>query len=199
MKCKAVREMLNMYLDGEIMHEKRRVEIREHLEECPGCSAHAQQLEEVSRLVKSADVAPLKDRCVTAIMEEIARQPAKELLPVSLFRMLHQFCTACLMKPAFYYLVMLILMGRIFLLPSQDGSGEYPALADRSYQKALSQRPLAPAFLDMAYADEGKCIKCDGSGKCQVCSGTGKNNSDDNCSICSGTGKCYYCSGTGKK
>ena len=49
-----------------------------------------------------------------------------------------------------------------------------------------------------AHADDGKCIKCDGSGKCHVCSGTGKNTSGDNCSICSGTGKCYYCSGTGK-
>ncbi len=48
------------------------------------------------------------------------------------------------------------------------------------------------------FADDGKCIKCDGSKKCQVCSGSGKNSSGNDCSICDGTGKCYYCSGTGK-
>jgi len=51
---------------------------------------------------------------------------------------------------------------------------------------------------DCVFADDGKCIKCDGSKKCHVCSGTGKNSSNDNCSICDGTGKCYYCGGTGK-
>jgi len=58
--------------------------------------------------------------------------------------------------------------------------------------------PAACDDYGVVHADEGKCIKCDGSKKCQVCSGTGKNNSGDSCSICSGTGTCYYCSGTGK-
>jgi len=71
-------------------------------------------------------------------------------------------------------------------------------------QSACTVSPILEKHLcshtqhDCVFADDGKCIKCDGSKKCHVCSGTGKNSSDDNCSICSGTGKCYYCSGTGK-
>ncbi len=146
MSCRDVQEELSAYLDGELS-ECRKDEIAAHLEQCAACRCRANQLVELITVTKGMASPALREGFVDEIMKEIASESKSAPTATRALRAVQQFISLLLMKPAFYYIVILCIMGRFLLSPAQDSGGEYISLSDTAFQKALSQRSVDPERL----------------------------------------------------
>ncbi|MGV8119478.1 MAG: anti-sigma factor family protein [Candidatus Xenobiia bacterium LiM19] len=146
MSCRDVQEELSAYLDGELS-ESRKDEVARHLEQCQCCRCHANQLVELITITKGMASPALREGFVDEIMKDISSESKKLPIAASVMRTVQQLISLLFMRPAFYYIVILCLMGRFFLSPAQDSRGDYIALSDTAFQKALSQRSVDPERL----------------------------------------------------
>jgi anti-sigma factor RsiW len=72
MQCESVGEVLGAYLDQELDAASRR-EVAAHLGDCAACSAHAEDLQRVSRRVAALGREPAPERLVSVVRARLAR------------------------------------------------------------------------------------------------------------------------------
>lgn len=75
MNCENAREITHRVLDGELMDASRRERHQEHLESCPLCRAHRDELQQVQSALGSLPGVPLPEGAVEDILARTVRAP----------------------------------------------------------------------------------------------------------------------------
>jgi len=146
MPCRDFEEELSAYLDGELP-EPEKARVAEHLESCQSCRCRANQLMELITVTKGLSSPAVREGFTDEIMQGISARELSAPKAFSALKYVQQLISLLFMKPAFYYVVMICLIGRFFLSPAQDSRGDYIALSDTAFQKALAQRAVDPDSL----------------------------------------------------